>query len=82
VTGAATKGSPKAGTKSPLRMRGAGKGAGRLSKLPDDDINATPAALQDRIKARKWNDMYDELPDATKTLYDKASYETCIARHI
>jgi len=50
--------------------------------MADDEINSKPSNLQDRIKARKWNAVYDELPDASKELYEKAFYETYIHRHI
>jgi len=49
---------------------------GRKCVKPDDEEGVVPPTLQDVVKKRKWDDVYDALPDATKDAYNQA-YVCC-----
>ena len=68
------KASPKS-TASPKSKKATAKVHGTKCRKPDDDNNAIPESTQDKIKTRKFHQVYDALPDATKELYEKAFYE-------
>ena len=38
--------------------------------VPDDQADSAPSTLQDRIKARKWNELFDEMTKTLKVIKD------------